>query len=68
MAILQTMKYVPQTFGELAEKILQLIVNSASDFHVARFDVVSDRYPAVSVRASSETKEQYLVWEKARNR
>ena len=41
--ILQAMKYVPQTFGELAEKILLSIVNCAGDFHVARVGFVSDR-------------------------
>ena len=56
MAILQTMKYVPQTFGELAEKILQLIVNCAGNFHVARVDFVCDRYPAVSVMSLERNK------------
>ena len=56
MAILQTMKYVPQTFGELAEKIMQLIVNCARDFHVARVDFICDRYPAVSVMSLERNK------------
>ena len=55
MAILQTMKYVPQTFGELVETILQLIVNCAGDFHVA-VDFVCNRYPAVSVKSLERNK------------
>ena len=56
MAILQTMKYVPQTFGELAEKIMQLIANCARDFHVARVDFICNRYPAVSVMSLERNK------------
>ena len=56
MAMLQTMKYIPQTFGELAEKILQLIVNCAKGFDVARVDFVSDRYPAVSIKNLERNK------------
>ena len=56
MAMLQTMKYIPQTFGELAEKILQLIVNCAKGFDVARVDFVSDRYPAASIKNLERNK------------
>ena len=56
MAILQTMKDVPQTFGDLAEKILQIIVNCAGASHATRIDFVSDRYPAVSIKNLERSK------------
>ena len=50
MAILQTLKDVPQTFGDLAEKIFQLMVKCAKAAQATRIDFVSDRYPSVSIK------------------
>ena len=56
MAMLQTIKDVPQTFGDLAEQILQMIVNCARASQATRIDFVSDRYPAVSIKNLERSK------------
>ena len=39
MAMLQTMKYIPKTFGELAEKVLQIILKCARVANVASMSI-----------------------------
>ena len=50
MALLQTMKDIPQTFGSLAEKILRSIISSARMVNAKRVDFVCDTYPTVSIK------------------
>ena len=50
MAILQTIKTIPSTFGELAHKLLVMIVKLAVKSEAKRVDFVCDRYPAQSIR------------------
>ena len=56
MAMLQTLKYIPQTFGELAEKILQMLLSCARAANAERVDFVSDGYPAVSIKNLEQNK------------
>ena len=62
MAILQTIKTIPPTFGELAHKLLVMVVELAMKSEAKRVDFVCDRYPAQSIKKT--LKEQYVVKEK----
>jgi hypothetical protein len=50
MAILQTIKIIPSTFGELAHKLLIMLVELAVKSKAKRVDFVCDRYPAQSIK------------------
>ena len=50
LAILQTIKTIPSTSGELAHKLLVMIVELAVKLEVKRVDFVCDRYPAQSIK------------------
>ena len=50
MAIVQTVKDVPQTFGALAEKIIQRIMNNARTSNASRVDFVCDLNPEISIK------------------
>ena len=50
MAILQTIKTIPSTFGELAHKLLVMVVELAMKSEAKRVDFVCDRYPAQSIK------------------
>ena len=50
MAILQTIKIIPSTFGELAHKLLVMVVELAVKSKAKRVDFVCDRYPAQSIK------------------
>ena len=56
MAIVQTVKDVPQTFGALAEKIIQRIINNARTSNASRVDFVSDLYPEISIKNLERSK------------
>ena len=56
MAIVQTVKDVPQTFGALAEKIIQRIINNATTSNASRLDFVSDLYPEISIKNLERSK------------
>ena len=56
MALLQTMKTVPNTFGELSKIILNSIVQIASKFETRRIDFVCDRYPEHSIKGTEREK------------
>eukprot|EP00794_Sanderia_malayensis_P001844 gene1844-2077_t len=56
MAMLQTMKRIPETFGEFAEIIVELILNCAKASHAARVDFVCDRYPTISIKSLERSK------------
>ena len=52
MAMLQALKNLPNTFGELAVTILKNIITLASKFGCRRIDVVCDRYPDQSIKGA----------------
>ena len=56
MVVVQTMKDVPQTFGILAEKIIQRIINSARSSNASRVDFISDQYPTISIKNLERNK------------
>ena len=56
MAVIQMLKGVPDTFGSLAEYILQNIITSALKSNSKRVDFVSDRYPEVSIKNLERSK------------
>ena len=50
MAILQTIKTISSTFGELAHKLLIMVVELAVKSEAKRIYFVCDRYPAQSIK------------------
>ena len=50
MAVLQTLTFIPLTFGELATNLLAKIVNAAIFSKCKNVDFVCDRYPRQSVK------------------
>lgn len=50
MAMVQTMKDLPDTFGALAEKLLQRVINEGRKSQSTRVDLVNDTYPDVSIK------------------
>ena len=56
MAILQTPKDIPQTFGDLAEKVVRIGISSAKKARGNRVDFICDTYPPISIKS--------IKWEK----
>ena len=56
MAILQMMKDIPSTFGELANELLSRVVNMAVMSKSGRVDFVADRYPKHSIKNLERSK------------
>ena len=50
MALFQTLKHIPPTFGELAEQIVHIIITSVKKAQGNRVDFISDTYPLVSIK------------------
>ncbi|XP_033106462.1 uncharacterized protein LOC117108533 [Anneissia japonica] len=50
MALIQSIRDVPKTFGELADDILKQIINLAAKYKCSRVDFVTDRYPSISIK------------------
>ncbi len=50
MALLQMLKDIPETFGDLAERVVRIIISSANKPQGSRVDFVSDTYPLVSIK------------------
>lgn len=50
MAVIQYIRSIPGTFGELAETILQYIVKLALKHRCTRIDFVIDQYPKMSIK------------------
>lgn len=50
MVVLQTLTVIPETFGELATKLLTMVVNAALFYKCKRVDFVCDRYPPQSIK------------------
>lgn len=56
MAVLQTSSNSAKSFGELALKLLRLVVGLARSFKSKRVDFVSDRYPEKSLKSEERHK------------
>ena len=54
MALLQSIKNVPRTFGDLEESMLKLIIRTARN--VVRVDFVTDTYPELSIKNLERSK------------
>ena len=50
MAILQSMPHNFDTFGQFADAVLKRVIGLVHRFHTHRIDVVSDTYPAISIK------------------
>ncbi|XP_056105946.1 uncharacterized protein LOC130084505 [Rhinichthys klamathensis goyatoka] len=50
MAVIQAIRSIPSTFGELADTILQYIVKLALKHNCTRIDFVIDQYPKMSIK------------------
>ena len=50
MALLQMLKDIPETFGDLAERIVCIIINLVKKAQGNRVDFVSDTYPLISIK------------------
>ena len=50
MAVMQAMRSRPDTFGQLAETILQNILQLAWQHKCTRIDFVTDQYPLISIK------------------
>lgn len=50
MALIQTTKNIPQTFGALVEVVLKRILSLASSLKSTRVDYVCDTYPEISIK------------------
>ena len=50
MALIQTIKRIPETFGDLVESILVRILSSAANSKSTRVDFVCDTYPDISIK------------------
>jgi len=50
MALIRSLKSIPDTFGELADDLLQITIKLAREFKCSRVDFVSDRYPEISIK------------------
>ena len=51
MALIQTMKHIPDTFGQLLEMILGRILSWPSNLKSTRVDFVCDTYPDISIKS-----------------
>lgn len=49
MALIQALKSIPSTFGELADTILRIIISLSRQYNACRVDFVGDRYPDISI-------------------
>ena len=56
MSILQTLKPMPETFGELSLAVLHRIIADANQHQYARIDFVVDRYPDISTKNVERNK------------
>ena len=50
MAVLQTLPVIPEMFGELATKLLTMVLNAALFYKCKRLDFVCDQYPRQSIK------------------
>ena len=56
LAVIQTMKDLPKTFGSLAECIIKRVINTAKSFHASRVDFICDQYPEISIKNLERSK------------
>ena len=50
MEVLQSLASPPSTFGEVADRVLQIVINLAYKYACKRVDFVTDRYPTISIK------------------
>ena len=60
MVIIQTAKNLPQTFGELARKLIEQVIKTAKSMKASRVDFVVDQYPDISIKSLERTKRAEL--------
>ena len=60
MALLQMLKDILETFGDLAERVVHIIISSAKKAQGSRVDFVSDTYPLVSIKNIEREKRSML--------
>ena len=56
MALLQSLKNLPATLGQLAQKILDQLISSAISHKSTRVDFVTDTYPAISIKGIERSR------------
>ena len=56
MALIQTMKHIPETFGALVEVLINRILSAAASSKSTRVDFVCDTYPDVSIKNLERNK------------
>ncbi|XP_041369507.1 uncharacterized protein LOC121383502 [Gigantopelta aegis] len=56
MAVLQSLQHIPETFGELADKILDLVISIASRYKCRRVDFVADQYPDICIKNAERAR------------
>ena len=56
MALIQTIKHIPESFGAFVEVMLKRILSLASNARSKRVDFVSDVYPDVSIKNIERSK------------
>ena len=56
MALIQTIKHIPETFGAFVEVMLKRILSLASNARSKRVDFVCDVYPDVSIKNIERSK------------
>ena len=56
MALLPTLKHIPETFGDLAENVARIIIASAKKVQGNRVDFVSATYPPISIKNIEQEK------------
>ena len=54
MALIQTTKNIPQTFGAFVEVVLKRVLSLASSLKSTRVDFVCDTYPEISIKTLRE--------------
>ena len=63
MAILQTLKDIPQTFGDLAEKVVRNRISSEKKARGNRVHFICDTYPPpISIKSISEKTDRCRVF------
>ena len=56
MALIQTIKRIPETFGALVKVIINRILSSAASSKSTRVDFMCDTYPDVSIKNLERSK------------
>ena len=62
MAVLQSTVVLPETYGELTDRIVTRALATARKFNASRVDMVADRYPQLSLK-NGEKNEHLMAQE-----